>query len=49
MDRQVFPRLLALAEVGWSEGNNKNWNDFSNKLKHHYKSLELLDIYYMNR
>ena len=49
MDRQIFPRLLALAEVGWNEGDIKNWNDFSNKLKHHYKSLELLDIYYMRK
>jgi hexosaminidase len=48
MDRQVFPRLIALAEVGWTEAMNKDWEDFSARLEHHFKSLTLLDIYYMN-
>ena len=47
MDRQIFPRLLAMAEVGWAEGLNKNWENFNIRLKHHYKSLSLLEIYYM--
>jgi hexosaminidase len=46
MDRQVFPRLLALAEVGWTEGRNRNWDDFSLRLKRQYKTLDLLDVYY---
>lgn len=48
MDRQIFPRLVALAEAGWTDNQNKGWDDFSFRLKHHYTSLELLNIYYMN-
>jgi hexosaminidase len=48
MDRQIFPRLLALSEVGWTEGQNRNWDNFSLRLMHHYKSLDLLDIYHMD-
>lgn len=48
MDRQIFPRILALAEVGWTEGMNRNWDNFSLRLKHHYKSLDLLNIYHMD-
>ena len=47
MDRQIFPRILALAEVGWTEAVNRNWDNFSLRLKHHNKSLDLLNIYHM--
>lgn len=46
MDRQIFPRILALAEVGWSKIPNKNWNDFTLRLDHQLKILDILDIYY---
>jgi len=46
MDRQIFPRLLVLAEVGWTEALNREWDHFSPRLEHHYQSLDLLDIYY---
>jgi len=49
MDRQIFPRLIALAEVGWTDPGNKSLEDFSKRLNQHYKSLDLLDVYYMNR
>jgi hexosaminidase len=48
MDRQIFPRILALAEVGWTEAKDRNWNDFSLRLKNQYKSLDLLNIYHMD-
>jgi hexosaminidase len=44
MDRQIFPRLLALAEVGWTDINKKDWNDFTTRLKGHYEALSLLKI-----
>ncbi len=47
MDRQVFPRVLALAEVGWTDGTDKNWDHFKLRLDHHKKSLSIQDIYYM--
>jgi hexosaminidase len=46
MDRQIFPRILALAEIGWLNESNKNWGDFSLRLNHHLKILDILDIYY---
>lgn len=32
MDRMVFPRLAAYAEVGWTETNAKDYNQFRSKL-----------------
>jgi hexosaminidase len=49
MDRQIFPRLLALAEVGWTDSLNRNRENFNLRLKHHYRSLDLMDIYYMDK
>ena len=46
MDRQIFPRLLALAEVGWSKESNKKWEDFTLRLNNHLEILDILDIYY---
>ena len=52
MDRQIFPRLLALAEVGWTEKDKKDkkdkkdWINFRIRLTKNYKALDLLDIYY---
>ena len=46
MDRQIFPRILALSEVGWSKGSGRNWEDFSKRLDHHYKLLDIIDIHY---
>jgi hexosaminidase len=36
----VFPRLYALAENAWTHNENKNWDDFINRLKFH---LDLMD------
>ncbi len=46
MDKQVFPRLIALSEVGWSRESNKNWDDFLLRLDQHFQILDRLDIYY---
>lgn len=46
MDRQIFPRLLALAEVGWIEESAKNWDRFKLRLDHHLRILDILDINY---
>jgi hexosaminidase len=47
MDRQIFPRLVALSETAWTDAHQKNWEYFMKKLALHYKSMELLDLYYM--
>ena len=49
MDRQIFPRMLALAEVGWLEESAKDWESFTLRLNHHLRILDILDIkYYEN-
>ncbi|MBI9016811.1 MAG: family 20 glycosylhydrolase [Phycisphaerae bacterium] len=45
-DRQIFPRLCALAEVGWSPKETRNWQNFSQRLKPHLKRLEYLGVNY---
>ena len=47
MDRQIFPRLIALAEVGWTRNENKNWNHFSSRLSAHYIPLKNWGLYMM--
>lgn len=46
VDRQVFPRLCALAEVGWSPPETRNWDDFSARMKTHYQRLDALGVTY---
>jgi hexosaminidase len=46
IDRQLFPRLLALAEVAWTSNNKKDWNDFKVRLQSGIKSLDILGISY---
>lgn len=42
----LFPRLLALAEVAWSEPAAKDWNDFHRRLQDHYLLLQRNNIGY---
>ncbi len=46
VDRQVFPRLCALAEVGWSPKEARDWDDFSRRLTAHYPRLDALGVTY---
>lgn len=44
----TFPRLIALAEVGWTLVKRKNYADFKTRLKNHFLShLKLLDVPFM--
>ncbi|WP_114936832.1 glycoside hydrolase family 20 protein [Mucilaginibacter endophyticus] len=40
-ERQLFPRMLALAEVAWSSKENKNYDDFLKRLRYHQPLLNL--------
>ncbi len=42
----TFPRLLALSEVGWSVESERDYDDFTNRLKHHYVKLDNKDCNY---
>ncbi len=46
VDKQVFPRLCALAEVTWSPKKARDWKDFSARMKTHYRRLEALGVTY---
>ena len=45
MEWQMMPRIAALAEIQWSEPENKNMQDFLKRLKH---QLELYKVYGYN-
>ena len=42
----LFPRLVALSELAWSEVKNRDWNDFVNRLEHYLPHLEDKNINY---
>lgn len=46
---QNFPRLLAVAEIGWTSPANKNYADFLNRLSNHYPRLDTLHIDYFKK
>ncbi len=45
-DRQLFPRLLAVAERGWSPDNRANWSDYRRRAQANLSRLERLGIHY---
>ncbi|MFN3685069.1 MAG: family 20 glycosylhydrolase, partial [Fimbriimonadaceae bacterium] len=44
VDRQTFPRLVALAEVGWTKKEARDWSDFQRRLSAHRRRMELQGI-----
>lgn len=46
LDYQIFPRLAALAETAWTKGENKNLDDFNDRLKKQFNLYRLDKIYY---
>jgi hexosaminidase len=44
IDFQVFPRLCALAEVGWSPKERRDYGDFRLRLKVHGRRLETIGV-----
>ena len=45
IDSKVFPRILAMSEVLWSE-KEKDYSEFSNRVEKHYPKLEKLGVNY---
>ncbi|TDN88168.1 hexosaminidase [Salegentibacter sp. 24] len=45
-DNRFWPRTIALAEVGWSANENKDYQDFVNRLGRHGLRLDLMDVNY---
>ncbi|MCL4162404.1 UNVERIFIED_CONTAM: hypothetical protein GTU68_002516, partial [Idotea baltica] len=46
VEYMVFPRILALSEVVWSNPEIKNYKDFVSKVEFFHKRLDALDINY---
>jgi len=46
LDYQVFPRLCAYAETGWSRPADKSLDDFLSRMKYHYAVLDALGVKY---
>jgi hexosaminidase len=46
VDRQLFPRLLALAERGWSPDNRSQWTDYQRRARAQLPRLTQLGIHY---
>jgi len=40
----IYPRLCAIAESVWTPKENKDFNDFENRLSVHRQRLDKLDI-----
>ncbi|MBW7997958.1 MAG: beta-N-acetylhexosaminidase [Candidatus Glassbacteria bacterium] len=48
-DIQIFPRLIALAEAGWSAKARRNTEGFLRRLEGHFRRLDRLDVEYFGR
>lgn len=46
IDSKLFPRLLALAEVFWTNKENKNYDEFHSRITNHYERLLANGIQY---
>lgn len=46
IEYMILPRMLALAEVVWSEKGSRDWNDFNARLKTQFRGFEQRGIRY---
>jgi len=46
VDKQLFPRLLSIAERGWSHANVTDWDSFRKRLEKHLYILQQMGINY---
>ena len=44
VEYMLFPRILALAEVGWSPKADRDWNNFKPRLNNHITMLHANDV-----
>lgn len=45
-DYMIFPRIIALSEVVWSDTSRKNWENFLSRMYYHYRLLQEKNINY---
>ncbi|CAL1518134.1 family 20 glycosylhydrolase [Chitinophaga sp. MM2321] len=46
LEYMVYPRLIALSEVVWSDTLHKNWDNFHQRIQSHYRLLQRLNVNY---
>ena len=46
MHYMAAPRMLAIAELGWSANNRKDWTDFQTRMADQFGRLNVMDIQY---
>lgn len=46
MQYMAIPRLLAIAELGWSQASQKDWNTFAQRLANQFERLNIMGINY---
>ena len=46
IEYMMFPRSIALAEVGWTPLSRRHWDDFRTRLKSHYDRLTSLNVHF---
>ena len=42
----MFPRVLGIAEIGWTSADKRNLNAYKTRLESHLKVLDRLEIGY---
>jgi len=42
----ALPRMTALAEVAWTEQQNKSWPGFQHRLQQHFQRLDMMEVNY---
>ena len=48
VDKQLFPRLLSIAEITWTSGDKKDFEEFSIRVNKHLPRLTNLGVKYFN-
>ncbi|WP_411766788.1 beta-N-acetylhexosaminidase [Winogradskyella sp. A3E31] len=48
VEYMVFPRILAMSEVVWSQPQNKDYQDFVSRVENFHSRLDALEINYAN-
>ncbi|WP_430812261.1 MULTISPECIES: family 20 glycosylhydrolase [unclassified Carboxylicivirga] len=49
VEYMAYPRACALAEVGWLQKSQRNFDDFARRLNTHCKRLDILGVNYFNK
>lgn len=48
VEYMLFPRVLAMSEIGWTQPELKDYDNFSNRVEQFHKRLDALHINYAN-